>query len=161
MPFRSKGSSVRTQEMFGAPVESAPEGYLVAHIDGGARGNPGPAGYGIVIEDHAGRKVDEKAEYIGKTTNNIAEYSALVAALTYAVGHHFRAVKILSDSELLVKQMRGEYKVRNPGLQDLYKKAQALIRELNWFRIQHIPRENNREADHLANIAMDRGQWIR
>jgi ribonuclease HI len=133
-----------------------PEDYLVAHIDGGARGNPGPAGYGVVIEDHAGRKLDEIAEFMGRSTNNVAEYSALLAALNYALSHRFRAVKILSDSELLVRQMRGEYKVRNAALLELYQKAKAMIRELDWFQVEHIAREHNREADRLANIAMDR-----
>ena len=160
MPFRTKtrtrSSTARTQEFFGAPQEKVPEDYLVAHIDGGARGNPGPAGYGVVVEDHAGRMLEEIAQYLGRTTNNVAEYSALLAALEYALRHRFRAVKILSDSELLVRQMRGEYKVRNAALIELYQKAQAMIRELDWFQVQHIPREQNREADRLANTAMDR-----
>lgn len=160
MPFRTKSprlrSTAKTQEFFGAPAVKTPEDYLVAHIDGGARGNPGPAGYGVVVEDHAGRMLDEIAQYIGRSTNNVAEYSALLAALEYALSHRFRAVKILSDSELLVRQMRGEYKVRNAALIELYQKAQAMIRELDWFQVQHIPREQNREADRLANIAMDR-----
>jgi ribonuclease HI len=160
MPFRTKSrtrsTAPKTQEFFGAPRESVPEDYLVAHIDGGARGNPGPAGYGVVIEDHAGRKLDEIAEFMGRSTNNVAEYSALLAALNYALSHRFRAVKILSDSELLVRQMRGEYKVRNAALLELYQKAKAMIRELDWFQVEHIAREHNREADRLANIAMDR-----
>jgi ribonuclease HI len=148
--------SFGSQEFVGAPVESLREDYLVAHIDGGARGNPGPAGYGVVIEDHAGRRIDEFHQFLGTQTNNFAEYSALVAALEYALRNHFRALKILSDSELLVKQMKGEYKVRSAPLQDLHAKAKALIRELDAFAIQHIPREENREADHLANVAMDK-----
>ena len=160
MPFRVKSSRARntakTQEFFGAPQESVPEDYLVAHVDGGARGNPGPAGYGVVVEDHAGRMLEEIAHYLGHSTNNVAEYSALLAALEYALSHRYRAVKILSDSELLVRQMRGEYKVRNAALMELYQKAKAMIRELDWFQVQHIPREQNREADRLANIAMDR-----
>jgi ribonuclease HI len=148
--------SFGSQEFVGAPVESLREDYLVAHIDGGARGNPGPAGYGVVIEDHAGRRIDEFHQFLGTQTNNFAEYSALIAALEYALRNHFRALKILSDSELLVKQMKGEYKVRSAPLQDLHAKAKALIRELDAFAIQHIPREENREADHLANVAMDK-----
>ena len=148
--------SFGSQEFIGAPVEWLREDYLVAHIDGGARGNPGPAGFGVVIEDHAGRRIDEFHQFLGTQTNNFAEYSALVAALEYALRNHFRALKILSDSELLVKQIKGEYKVRSAPLQDLYAKAKALIRELDAFAIQHIPREENREADHLANVAMDK-----
>ncbi len=160
MPFRLKtrtrSRASGTQEFFGAQTERIPEDYLVAHIDGGARGNPGPGGYGVVIEDHAGRKLDEIAQFLGRTTNNVAEYSALLAALEYALSHRFRAVKILSDSELLVRQMRGEYKVRNAALLELFQKAKAMTRELDWFRVEHITREHNREADRLANIAMDR-----
>jgi len=159
---RSKKNTSRNQQSFGsqefigAPVERLREDYLVAHIDGGARGNPGPAGFGVVIEDHAGRRIDEFHQFLGTQTNNFAEYSALVAALEYALRNHFRALKILSDSELLVKQIKGEYKVRSAPLQDLYAKAKALIREFDAFAIQHIPREENREADHLANVAMDK-----
>lgn len=158
MPFRLKSrtrSAGHTQEFFGAPPETLPEDYLVAHIDGGARGNPGPAGYGVVIEDHAGRMLDQIHHFLGRSTNNVAEYSALLAALEYALSHRFRAVKILSDSELLVRQIRGEYKVRNAALIELYQKAKAMIRELDWFQIEHVAREHNREADRLANIAMD------
>jgi ribonuclease HI len=160
MPFRPKSRPssppAKTQEFFGAPQQSVPEDYLVAHIDGGARGNPGPAGYGVVIEDHAGRMLDQIAQYLGHNTNNFAEYSGLLAALSYALSHRFRAVKVFSDSELLVKQMRGEYKVRSEALVDLHQKAQAMVRELDWFRIEHVRREQNREADRLANVAMDR-----
>ena len=158
MPFRlkSRTRASGTQEFFGAATEKTPEDYLVAHIDGGARGNPGPAGFGVVIEDHAGRKLDEIAQFLGRTTNNVAEYSALLVALEYALSHRFRAVKILSDSELLVRQMRGEYKVRNAALLELFQKAKAMTRELDWFRVEHVPREQNREADRLANIAMDK-----
>lgn len=161
MPFRKfpgkMNNRIRTQEMFGAPLEDLDQDYLVAHIDGGARGNPGPAGYGVVIEDHAGRRIDQLSRYIGEQTNNVAEYSALVAALEYALGHGFMSLKILSDSELLVKQIRGEYKVRSEALVGLYKEAKELISRLDSFQIRHIPREQNREADKLANLAMDKG----
>lgn len=148
--------SFGSQEFIGAPVERLRDDYLVAHIDGGARGNPGPAGYGVVIEDHAGRRIEEFYQFLGTQTNNYAEYSALIAALEYGLRNHFRALKILSDSELLVKQIKGEYKVRSAPLQELYAKAKAMIQELDWFAIQHIPREENDEADHLANVAMDK-----
>ena len=156
MKSRTRTSAPKTQEFFGAPREGLPEDYLVAHIDGGARGNPGPAGYGVVVEDHAGRMLDQIAHYLGRTTNNVAEYSALLAALEYALSHRFRAIKVLSDSELLVKQMRGEYKVKNAALAELHQKAKAMVRELDWFQVEHVAREQNREADRLANIAMDR-----
>ena len=156
MKARTRSSGAKTQEFFGAPRESLPEDYLVAHIDGGARGNPGPGGFGVVIEDHAGRMLDEIATYLGRTTNNVAEYSALLAALEYALSHRFRAIKVFSDSELLVKQIRGEYKVKNAALIELHQKAKAMIRELDWFQLDHVAREKNREADRLANVAMDR-----
>jgi ribonuclease HI len=130
----------------------------VAHIDGGARGNPGPAGYGVVLEDEEGRRVAGLGEYLGHRTNNYAEYSGLLAALEYALAHDPKALKVISDSELMVRQIKGVYKVRNAALLELYQKAQQMIRQLEWFEIGHVLRESNREADRLANDAMDRGQ---
>ncbi len=156
MPPRKKTPELKTQELFGAPVISSPGEYLVAHIDGGARGNPGPAGYGVVVEDSRGRPVAELCQYLGHRTNNFAEYSGLLAALEYATSHH-SALKVLSDSELLVKQLKGQYKVRHPELRQLYERAQSLIRRLEWFQVEHVRREQNREADRLANQAMDQG----
>jgi len=135
----------------------APEHYLIAHSDGGARGNPGPAGYGVVIKDQTGRKVAALSEYLGHQTNNFAEYQGLIAALEYALEQGPKALKLISDSELLVKQIKGIYKVRNPTLQDLHARAKALIAQLDWFSIGHALREHNQEADQLANEAMDRG----
>jgi ribonuclease HI len=155
-PFPEK-TSFRSKEFFGGPNLSTPFGYLVAHIDGGARGNPGPAGYGAVIEDEMGRPVVELSDYLGKQTNNFAEYSALLAALSYATKHGFKALKVFSDSELMVKQITGQYKVSNPALKDLHGKATKLIEDLEAFEINHVPREQNREADWLANRAMDLG----
>jgi probable phosphoglycerate mutase len=132
-------------------------GALVAHIDGGARGNPGPAGYGVAIQDEAGRPVAELSEYLGKQTNNFAEYSGLLGALTYALKHGYKALKVFSDSELMVKQIKGQYKVKNPTLQELHGKATKMIGELDAFEIRHVLREKNRDADRLANQAMDRG----
>jgi ribonuclease HI len=129
----------------------------MAHSDGGARGNPGPAGYGVVIKDEAGRKVAALSEYLGHQTNNFAEYQGLIAALEYALQHGPRALKVISDSELLVRQIKGIYKVKNPTLQDLHARAKELIRQLEWFSIGHALREHNQEADRLANAAMDRG----
>ena len=136
---------------------STPFGYLVAHIDGGARGNPGPAGYGVVIEDEMGRSVTDLSEYLGSQTNNYAEYSGLLAALNYVTRYGFKALKVFSDSELMVKQIRGEYKVNHPVLKELHSKALRLIDDLEAFEINHVLREKNREADRLANQAMDRG----
>jgi len=143
--------------MFAAPAPGLPRDYILARIDGGARGNPGPAGYGVLLEDRAGRKLAELSHYLGPRTNNVAEYSGLIAALEYAAAHPPKAVKVLSDSELLVKQMRGEYKVKSPELRPLYEKAKALSHRLEWFAIEHVARRENRAADRLANRAMDQG----
>ena len=137
--------------------ENAPEHYLIAHSDGGARGNPGPAGYGVVIEDQSGRKVAQLSEYLGHQTNNFAEYQGLIAALEYALEHGPKALKLISDSELLVRQIKGIYKVKNLTLKDLHGRAQQLIAQLEWFSIGHALREHNQEADRLANQAMDKG----
>ncbi len=137
--------------------ENPPEHFLVAHSDGGARGNPGPAGYGVVIKDETGRKVAALSEYLGHQTNNFAEYQGLIAALEYAIEHGPKALKLISDSELLVRQIKGIYKVKNATLQDLHGRAKELIKQLEWFSIGHALREHNQEADRLANDAMDKG----
>lgn len=137
--------------------ENPPEHYLIAHSDGGARGNPGPAGYGVVIKDQSGRRVAALSEYLGHQTNNFAEYQGLIAALEYAIQHGPKALKLISDSELLVRQIKGIYKVKNATLQDLHARAKQLIAQLDWFSIGHALREHNQEADRLANEAMDRG----
>jgi ribonuclease HI len=137
--------------------EKPPAQYLIAHSDGGARGNPGPAGYGVVIQNESGRKVAALSEYLGHQTNNFAEYQGLIAALEYAIKNGPKALKLISDSELLVRQIKGIYKVKNPTLQDLHGRAKELIAQLDWFSIGHAMREDNREADQLANEAMDRG----
>src|SRR5215471_3448554 len=136
--------------------EKPPANHLVAYTDGGARGNPGPSGYGVVIKDESGRKVAALSEYLGHQTNNFAEYQGLIAALEYAL-QHGKALKVISDSELLVRQITGIYKVNNPTLQDLHARAKQLIAQLDWFSIGHALREHNQEADRLANEAMDRG----
>jgi ribonuclease HI len=135
----------------------SPPSHLVAHVDGGARGNPGPAGYGVVIEDRQGKPIAEFGRYLGHHTNNFAEYSGLIAALTYMLEHKHSALRVLSDSELMVRQMNGVYKVRSPELRPLYEEAKRLTRQLQWFSIEHVRREKNAEADRLANEAMDRG----
>lgn len=129
-----------------------------AHVDGGARGNPGPAGYGVAIRDASGHPVAELSEYLGHRTNNYAEYQGLVAALRYAAENQIRALKVISDSELMVRQMKGIYKVRHPELRKLYDEAQQLVLRLEHFEIRHALREHNRTADRLANEAMDRGR---
>jgi len=139
------------------PAQAQPETYLIAHVDGGSRGNPGPSGYGVVITDQAGRKIAGLSEYLGHQTNNYAEYQGLLAALDYALEHAHKALKVVGDSELLVKQIRGEYKVKSPALLELYQRARKMIGQLDWFSIQHVLREKNMEADRLANAAMDKG----
>src|SRR5262244_99662 len=138
-------------------MKPASEKYLIANTDGGARGNPGPAGYGVVIQDSTGKKVAVLSQYLGRQTNNFAEYQALIAALEYAVEHGPRALKVISDSELMVRQMKGIYKVKDPTLRDLHGRSSQLIRQLDWFEIEHVLRGKNREADELANAAMDKG----
>jgi ribonuclease HI len=134
----------RTGSLFGAHHEKPPAHYLVAHCDGGARGNPGP-------------KVAALSQYLGQQTNNFAEYQALIAALEFAIKNGPQALRVISDSELLVRQIKGIYKVKNPTLRDLHARAKELIAQLDWFSIEHALREHNREADRLANEAMDRG----
>lgn len=153
----SSESRVRSEKSLSDLRENPPKHFLIAHSDGGARGNPGPAGFGVVIEDESGRKVAALSEYLGHQTNNFAEYQGLIAALEYAIRHEPRALKIISDSELLVRQIKGIYKVKNPILQDLHARAKELITQLDWFSIGHALREHNQEADRLANEAMDRG----
>ena len=104
-----------------------------------------------------GRPVAELSEFLGRQTNNYAEYSGLLAALNYTLRHGFKALKVISDSELMVKQINGEYKVSNPTLKELHARAMKMIDQLNYFEIKHVLREKNREADRLANLAMDRG----
>jgi len=152
MPRRSS----RSPNLFSAP-KSAPAAYI-AHVDGGARGNPGPAGYGVAIQDASGHPVAELSEYLGQRTNNYAEYQGLLAALRYAAEHQIKALKVISDSELMVRQMKGIYKVRHPELRKLYEEAQQRSRRLEHFEIRHALREHNRTADRLANEAMDRGR---
>jgi len=139
------------------PRETPPAHHLIAHSDGGARGNPGPAGYGVVIKDETGKEVAALSEYLGHQTNNFAEYQGLIAALEYAVKTGPKALKLVSDSELLVRQIKGIYKVKNAVLQDLHARAKELIAQLDWFSIGHAFREHNQEADRLANEAMDKG----
>lgn len=147
----------RAAAVFGTNRDNAPERHLVAYSDGGARGNPGPAGYGVVIQDEAGKKVAALSEYLGHQTNNVAEYQGLIAALEYAVNHNHKALKVISDSELLVRQIKGIYKVKNSTLQELHGRAKDLIAQLDWFSIGHVLRGHNQEADDLANAAMDKG----
>lgn len=153
MPFRK--FPMKSSGLFAAPPK--PDSYIIAHTDGGARGNPGPAGYGVFITGNKGQKLEQLSQYLGEQTNNYAEYSGLLAALEWSVTNGQKNVQVVSDSELMVKQLRGEYKVRNENLQPLYEKAQRLISQLDWFEVRHVLRGQNKEADALANAAMDKG----
>jgi probable phosphoglycerate mutase len=128
---------------------------ITVYTDGGSRGNPGPAGYGVRIEDEQGALIEELHASLGVTTNNVAEYRALIAALEWALAHGHTQVRVRADSELLVKQMRGEYRVKHPGLQPLYAEARALAARIGRVTYEHVRREANKEADRLANAAMD------
>ncbi|MBI1739715.1 MAG: ribonuclease HI family protein [Acidobacteriales bacterium] len=154
-PRRSE--STHSEGLFAKSPKSAAPAHS-AHIDGGARGNPGPSGYGVVIHDASGRKIAELSEYLGHHTNNYAEYQGLLAVLRYAVANGIKTLKVVSDSELMVRQMKGIYKVKHPELRKLYDEAQHLVRSLDHFEIRHALREHNRDADRLANDAMDRGK---
>ncbi|MGA2424104.1 MAG: ribonuclease HI family protein [Terriglobales bacterium] len=156
LPPRSSDSGNLFFSRKSAP-KSATTAYT-AHVDGGARGNPGPAGYGVAIQNASGHPVAELSEYLGHRTNNYAEYQGLLAALRYAAENQIKALKVISDSELMVRQMKGIYKVRHPELRKLYEEAQALVRRLEYFEIRHALREHNQIADRLANEAMDRGR---
>ena len=136
--------------LFGAPGG----GSAVANIDGGARGNPGPAGYGVHIQRDDGTVVELK-EAVGIATNNVAEYRGLLAALDWAAHNGIEKLHIKSDSDLLVKQMRGEYRVKHPGLQPLWEQARGLARQIRSVHFEHVRREFNKDADRLANEAMD------
>jgi ribonuclease HI len=162
-------------EIFGAPVSptrkvlppgsarlfadshapTPPAGVYVANIDGASRGNPGPASYAVVLRDPEGKIALELAKNIGRETNNVAEYFALLAALDYAASHNIAALRVRSDSELLVRQMQGRYKVKSPDLKPLHERASKLSRQLQYFAIEHVRRELNRDADALANVALD------
>ncbi|HHU69688.1 MAG TPA: ribonuclease HI family protein [Thermoanaerobacterales bacterium] len=124
---------------------------LAIYTDGASQGNPGNAGIGIVIYDDNNNIVEEFSEYIGYTTNNIAEYTALKTALIKAINLKAKAVDLYLDSELVVKQINGEYKVKNKGLKPLYVAVKDLLKNFESYTINHIPREMNKEADRLAN----------
>jgi probable phosphoglycerate mutase len=132
-----------------------PAGKIVAYIDGGARGNPGPAGFGVRVEDADGTLIEEFAESIGTATNNVAEYRALLAALEWTRRHGRHQLHVRSDSLLLVQQMLGNYKVKNPGLQPLHARARVLAHEIGQVTFEHVGRSLNAHADRLANSAMD------
>ena len=137
------------------PAEAAK--WFTAHCDGGSRGNPGPSGYGAVVEDPQGRVVGRLSEFLGVQTNNYAEYSGLLAVLQWAIENGAKRLRVVSDSELMVKQMKGQYKVASPVLRPLWEEAKRRAGRLDHFEMRHTLRGGNREADRLANEAMDKG----
>ena len=141
-----------------APTRSS---WIFAHCDGGARGNPGPSGFGAVVTGPDGAKLAELSEFLGIQTNNVAEYSGLLAVLDWALKHGHPRLKVVSDSELMVKQIQGKYQVKSPGLKPLFDEAKRRIAKLEKFEIIHALRHKNKDADRLANEAMDRGMGKR
>ncbi len=131
------------------------EGAYTANIDGAARGNPGPAAYGVIVRRPDGKTHESLGKYIGRTTNNVAEYYALIAALDYAAANGIRRLRVFSDSQLIVNQIKGLYKVKHPALRPLHERAKKQAAGLESFTIQYVPREQNRDADDLANAALD------
>ena len=146
--------------LFEASDSAASGGWFTAHCDGGSRGNPGPAGYGAVVEDPGGRTVARLSDFLGVQTNNYAEYQGLLAVLRWAVEHHVNCLRVVSDSELMVKQMQGKYKVASPILRPLWEQAKKIARQLDRFEMRHTLRGGNKQADALANEAMDKGMGI-
>jgi len=144
--------------LFRSPSDFHPGvNVITAYIDGGARGNPGPAGYGVYIELPDG-SVEELHGGLGIATNNVAEYNGLLAALRWAAEHGHRRLHVRADSELLVKQMRGEYRVKHEGLKPLFLQACALIRQIGDVTFEHVRREFNKDADRLSNLGMDESE---
>jgi ribonuclease HI len=158
MPPRSPAAPSLFAE---SPAPAAPRtqqsGWINAHCDGGARGNPGPSGYGALIQNDEGVVLAELSEFLGMRTNNYAEYSGLLGCLQYALDHNHPRLRVVSDSELMVKQIQGKYQVKSPDLKPLFEEAKRRIARLEKFEISHALRHKNKDADRLANEAMDRG----
>lgn len=131
---------------------------VIVHADGGSRGNPGPAAIGVEVLDDSGRVLGQIGKRIGRATNNEAEYLALIAGLEAAAGLEAQEVAVRMDSELVVRQIKGLYRVRSPGLQPLHQRAMALKGRFAHFSIEHVPREENRRVDALVNRALDKAE---
>jgi probable phosphoglycerate mutase len=146
--------------LFEEPMPSPSGGvvWVTAHCDGGARGNPGPAGFGAVLQDDAGEVLAELSGFLGVRSNNVAEYAGLLACLQWAIKHHHPCLRIISDSLLMVRQIQGKFKVKSPDLLPLWQEARRRIAQLDCFEIEHALRHKNKDADRLANQAMDHGQ---
>ncbi len=128
---------------------------ITAYFDGGARSNPGPGGYGVYIVDEQGTVLAELSGSLGITTNNIAEYTGLIAALQWAADHGVKQIAIKGDSLLIIEQMRGNYKVKNEGLKPLHMKARMLVMQIGDVTFEHVRRDLNKDADRLSNVGMD------
>ena len=128
---------------------------ITAYFDGGARSNPGPAGYGVYIVDDQANVLAELHGSLGIATNNVAEYRGLIAALQWAVDHNVTEITVKGDSLLIIEQMRGNYKVKNEGLKPLHMQARMLVMQVGNVKFAHVPREQNKDADRLSNVAMD------
>jgi ribonuclease HI len=137
------------------------DGVYTANIDGAARGNPGPASYGLVLKRPDGTTLEILGKYIGRHTNNVAEYYALIAALDYAAANGIKRLRVQSDSQLIVNQMKGLYKVKHPDLRPLHERAKKMAAALESFMIQYVPREQNRDADAAANAALDNTSGVK
>ena len=135
--------------------DPAPPRRLLAYTDGASRGNPGPAAFGAVILDADGNEIRQVSQAIGRATNNVAEYRGAIAALRAALELHATALELRMDSELIVRQLQGRYRVRNANLRPLYEELRALIAQLDDFHVRHVPRTDNARADALANAALD------
>src|SRR5690348_13635349 len=149
----ARTSPPSTTRLFQESHSAPPAGVHIANIDGASRGNPGPAAYAVVMRGPDGKKVAEIAKRIGRETNNVAEYYALLAALDYAAANAIRALRVRSDSELLVRQMQGRYRVKSPELQPLFERARKLVRGLDYFVVEHVPREQTRETGARPSLA--------
>jgi ribonuclease HI len=132
----------------------------IVNVDGASRGNPGEASYGFAITDKRGKIVYKESGYIGRATNNVAEYTAVVKALEFALRKKIETIEVRSDSQLLVRQLKGEYKLKSENLRALHERCRELLRRFKWYEIQHIPREQNKIADKLANEALDQQSKI-
>ena len=141
-------------------MQSSAQGVWRLRCDGGARGNPGPAAYGFVLSDAGGREVEARGEFLGPVTNNVAEYRGLIAGLEAAVAHGVQALEVAMDSELVVRQMTGEYRVKNEGLKPLHAKARGIAMGIPKLKFTAVRREDNVRADQLVNETLDRIQGI-
>jgi ribonuclease HI len=130
---------------------------LTVNVDGGARGNPGPAAIGVVVRDAEGEVLAERGERIGRATNNVAEYRALLAGIELAAAHGASELELRGDSELVVRQVEGRYKVKNPDMQELHAEVKRALGPFESWSIRHVPRAENAEADRLVNEALDGG----